>query len=215
MLKAYPCQLSNGIVGNSSKRPTQTKKVRNTHTPHIYVWFDKRLFIPPSLLLKELMEFGNELFIPSVKRNDAYMYECIAKNSVPPATSRVFNIEVQCESWHTNMPVPVPVPVWFSLFLLQFCCFEAIPSIQLNTKNIFQFLNNKVILDCVITGKPLDKLYWSKNGLNLNRNYKNYKIDRYDVSNPNNQNKIRFTLEIIVSTVLVRLISLKDLKKKA
>jgi hypothetical protein len=47
-------------------------------------------------VFQELAEFGNELFIQSVKRNDAFVYECVAKNSVPPATSRQFNIEVQC-----------------------------------------------------------------------------------------------------------------------
>lgn len=39
---------------------------------------------------------GNELEIQSIKKNDANFYECIAKNSVPPATSRIFNLEIEC-----------------------------------------------------------------------------------------------------------------------
>lgn len=46
---------------------------------------------------EELNYVGNEVVIDSIKRNDANIYECIAKNSVPPATSRIFNIEVQCK----------------------------------------------------------------------------------------------------------------------
>lgn len=47
---------------------------------------------------EELQLTGNEIKIPSIKRNDANMYECIAKNSVPPATSRIFALEIQCKN---------------------------------------------------------------------------------------------------------------------
>ena len=47
---------------------------------------------------EELNVIGNEISIASMKRNDPNIYECIAKNSVPPATSRIFNIEVHCKT---------------------------------------------------------------------------------------------------------------------
>ncbi len=45
---------------------------------------------------EELDVIGNEIVIPEIKRADANVYECIARNSVPPATSRIFNIETHC-----------------------------------------------------------------------------------------------------------------------
>ena len=49
--------------------------------------------------IEELEDVSNEIRISSIRRNDANIYECIAKNSVPPATSRIFNIEVQCKKF--------------------------------------------------------------------------------------------------------------------
>ena len=50
---------------------------------------------------EELNAVGNELIIAKINRNDANIYECIAKNSVPPATSRIFNVEIHCKlMWH-------------------------------------------------------------------------------------------------------------------
>ena len=48
------------------------------------------------LYLQELDHIGNEITIDTIKRTDPNIYECIAKNSVPPATSRIFNIEIHC-----------------------------------------------------------------------------------------------------------------------
>ena len=49
---------------------------------------------------EELNVVGSEISISSVKRNDPNIYEFIAKNSVPPATSRIFNIEIHCKKTH-------------------------------------------------------------------------------------------------------------------
>ena len=45
---------------------------------------------------KELNFSGNSLVISSINRNDANMYECIAKNTIIPDASRIFSIKVQC-----------------------------------------------------------------------------------------------------------------------
>lgn len=41
-------------------------------------------------------QFANELEIANLNRYEANMYECIARNIVPPATSRIFHFEVHC-----------------------------------------------------------------------------------------------------------------------
>jgi neurotrimin len=46
---------------------------------------------------EELDTVGSELHISKINRNDPNIYECIARNSVPPATSRIFNIEIHCK----------------------------------------------------------------------------------------------------------------------
>lgn len=45
---------------------------------------------------QELAETGFEVTLNRISRDDPNMYECIATNSVPPATSRIFNIEIHC-----------------------------------------------------------------------------------------------------------------------
>ena len=46
---------------------------------------------------EELSETGYEITLSKITRNDPNKYECIATNSVPPATSRIFNIEIHCK----------------------------------------------------------------------------------------------------------------------
>ena len=51
---------------------------------------------------EELSYIGNEITIMDINRNDPNTYECIAKNSVPPATSRIFNIEIHCKYYEVE-----------------------------------------------------------------------------------------------------------------
>lgn len=60
-------------------------------------WYRSKKYKHLTSEKEELDTTGNEIEIPAVRRNDANMYECIAKNSVPPATSRIFNIEIHCK----------------------------------------------------------------------------------------------------------------------
>jgi hypothetical protein len=41
---------------------------------------------------------NNELVVGSIGRNDANAYECVARNSVPPATSRIFHYDIHCKN---------------------------------------------------------------------------------------------------------------------
>ena len=41
---------------------------------------------------------GSELVMPSVTRADMGAYMCIARNGVPPATSKIFKLIVNCKS---------------------------------------------------------------------------------------------------------------------
>jgi len=143
---------------------------------------------------KEELDFvGNELVITAIKRTDANMYECIARNSVPPATSRIFNIEV-----------------------------HFLPTVELEVRKTFQFLHRKFSLECKITSNPLDKVYWYKNGMvyspdehtfthnsndaqqqqqqvvlrdDSSRNG-NVRVNKYDISNINEYYKLMLTLTV-------------------
>ncbi len=84
-------QWLNGIVGKNIRNLFLRKKV--CFSGFFKVFFCFKYF---SVLILELSDISNEIHISSIKRNDANIYECIAKNSVPPATSRIFNIEIQC-----------------------------------------------------------------------------------------------------------------------
>ncbi len=140
---------------------------------------------------KEELEFvGNELVIASIKRTDANMYECIARNSVPPATSRIFNIEI-----------------------------HFLPTVELEVRKTFQFLHRKFSLECKITSNPLDKVYWYKNGMIYSpdehiSSHKssdtqqqsapqddssrggNVRVNKYDISNINEYYKLMLTLTV-------------------
>lgn len=141
---------------------------------------------------KEELDFvGNELVIASIKRTDANMYECIARNSVPPATSRIFNIEI-----------------------------HFLPTVELEVRKTFQFLHRKFSLECKITSNPLEKVYWYKNGMvfspdehtlthnsndpqqqpmlrdDSNRNG-NIRVNKYDISNINEYYKLMLTLTVL------------------
>jgi hypothetical protein len=134
---------------------------------------------------EELDITGNEVVLPAVRRNDPNVYECIAKNSVPPATSRIFTIEI-----------------------------HFLPVIELEVRKTFQFVNKKFSLECKISANPLERVYWIKNGLILNENthhqmtsrdnspstrIDNYRVEKYDVSNMNDYFKVLLTLTILVS----------------
>lgn len=38
----------------------------------------------------------NEIVVNALGRHDPNTYECVARNAVPPATSRIFYFEIQC-----------------------------------------------------------------------------------------------------------------------
>lgn len=42
----------------------------------------------------------NEIVVNALGRHDPNTYECVARNAVPPATSRIFYFEIQCK--HKN-----------------------------------------------------------------------------------------------------------------
>ncbi len=118
-------------------------------------------------------QIGNEITITSIKRNDPNVYECIAKNSVPPATSRIFTIEI-----------------------------HYLPDVDVEIRKAFQFLHKKFSIECKITSNPLEKLFWLKNGqqllMNNNNedNSKNVLVEKYDVSNINELHKTLLTLTV-------------------
>jgi hypothetical protein len=60
-------------------------------------WYRWRKYKHVTSEKEELTVVGNEIVIQAVKRNDPNVYECIARNSVPPATSRIFSIETHCK----------------------------------------------------------------------------------------------------------------------
>ena len=157
---------------------------------------------------EELNTVGNELYLEAIKRNDPNSYECIAKNSVPPATSRVFNIEV-----------------------------HFLPSVELDVRKTFQFMHKKFSLECKVNSNPIDKVYWYKNqavlgahphhhhlssrqnqqqensdsthsGAETLVNENNIRVDRHDISTLNDNHKTLLTL-----TVLVRCFTDNFLKK--
>lgn len=84
---------------------------------------------------EELDHIGNEITIDTIKRTDPNIYECIAKNSVPPATSRIFNIEI-----------------------------HFLPTVELEIRKTFQFLHKKFSIECKISSNPLERTFWLKNG---------------------------------------------------
>lgn len=116
-------------------------------------------------------QIGNEITITSIKRNDPNVYECIAKNSVPPATSRIFTIEI-----------------------------HYLPDVDVEIRKAFQFLHKKFSIECKITSNPLEKLFWLKNGhqllMNNNEDNKNVFVEKYDVSNINELHKTLLTLTV-------------------
>ncbi|CAF0871583.1 unnamed protein product [Brachionus calyciflorus] len=135
---------------------------------------------------EELDVKENEIVISSIKRNDHNLYECIAKNSVPPATSRIFSLEIQ--------------------FL---------PIVDLEIRKTFQFLNKKFSLECKIEANPIERLYWTKNGIiydaQLNENKEinrhsersisyessHLRVDKYDISNENEFHKTLLILTVM------------------
>lgn len=68
---------------------------------------------------EELGVMGNEIVIPAVKRNDPNVYECIARNSVPPATSRIFNLETHCKRHYNHL---LSLNKQKHLFVYSFAC---------------------------------------------------------------------------------------------
>lgn len=106
---------------------------------------------------KEELDFvGNELEILSAKKNDPNFYECIAKNSVPPATSRIFKIEV-----------------------------EFLPTVELQVRKTFQFLKRKFSLECTIVSNPIEKVFWSKNDKIFSARLTNKPVADYEIAENN------------------------------
>lgn len=91
---------------NSTPPGTQTLKEGSSITLKCYAdakpepmikWYRWKKFKHLISEKEELDITGNEIVIPAIRRNDPNMYECIAKNSVPPATSRIFSIDIHCK----------------------------------------------------------------------------------------------------------------------
>jgi hypothetical protein len=132
--------------------------------------------------------------LDSIKRNEANIYECIAKNSVPPATSRLFNIEL-----------------------------HYLPTVELDVRKTFQFLHKKFTLECKVNSNPIDSIDWYKNHAAVANNHQhhhrsrhnqegeishameplvngnNIRIDKQDISTINDYQETLLTLTVLVS----------------
>lgn len=96
-----------------------------------------------------------------------------------------------------------------------------LPSVELNVRKTFQYLHKQISLECKVSANPIDRVYWSKNGVIINANYNingnnnnnnydvnniyangnNYNqniIEKYDNSNINDFYKLILTLTIMV-----------------
>lgn len=47
--------------------------------------------------LDKISSTMNEIVVNALGRHDPNTYECVARNAVPPATSRIFYFEIQCK----------------------------------------------------------------------------------------------------------------------
>jgi hypothetical protein len=83
--------------------------------------------------------------------------------------------------------------------------------VELEIRKTFQFLNKKFSLECRITSNPLERAYWSKDGVVLGLNshqlqhhtaqstYPHHaKVDKYDVSTLSEPFKTLLTLTVMV-----------------
>lgn len=83
----------------------------------------------------------------------------------------------------------------------------------MNVRKTYQYLHKQFSLECKISANPIDKVYWSRNGVVLNQNeqhwtkddnrvsYSQNMIDKYDHSNINDFYKIILKLSIMVSSL--------------
>lgn len=99
-----------------------------------YRW--KRLSNGVESAKEELPSAGNELSVAGMDREAANTYECIARNSVPPATSRVFSVQV-----------------------------HFLPTVALSVHSQQQLLlHRQFSLSCQISANPLERVLWYKDG---------------------------------------------------
>ena len=119
---------------------------------------------------------GNELYLDSVNRNEANNYECIAKNSVPPATSRVFNIELHYS-----------------------------PTVELDARKTFQFLHKKFSIECKISSNPLDSVEWYKSQAVLTGPKHQRRHHHHNTRHSNQENEVSRAAEPLVSENNIRI----------
>lgn len=127
---------------------------------------------------EELRFVGNELNIENLKRTDPNTYECIAKNSVPPATSRIFNIEIH---------------------------FLPVIELKQGLRSHHSVSAKKFSLECQISANPLEQIHWYRNGQIISDQYRyvtplqkdNFQIISVDISNINEFYKTLVTLTVI------------------
>ena len=154
---------------------------------------------------EELVDvLGNEIEIDAIARNDANMYECLARNTVPPATSRVFSIEIHCKIY---LKLYISICVFINKLIDQYNGL-VLPSVELATRQRFVHVGKKLSLECRVTSHPVDKIYWYKNGMVCDAgssqgaasSLPDATCDTFDVSTATDRFKSLITLNIHVNS---------------
>jgi hypothetical protein len=129
-------------------------------TPEVKWYRWKRLANGVESAKEELPSAGDELSVVGIDRQAANTYECIARNSVPPATSRLFSVHV-----------------------------HFLPAVSLTVHSQQQLLlHRQFSLSCQINANPLERVLWFKDGLPLTTN--DGSQDSYQVSQERDQSDL-------------------------
>ena len=61
---------------------------------------------------------GEVLYLHSITRSEMGSYMCVAKNGVPPAVSKIVQLNVNCKYW---IVISLSTNVWLNLYTVSLC----------------------------------------------------------------------------------------------
>ncbi|XP_052828137.1 limbic system-associated membrane protein isoform X2 [Octopus bimaculoides] len=121
-----------------------------TGIPHPNVTWYRQSASNDYSTMERIGQQGEVLVIHNVSRYCDDVYECVAKNGIPPVVSRKIKVSV-----------------------------DFAPEVQLRNKRIGQVSGRETILDCRITASPQGVTVWMRNGKELVNNEK-YSIEVFN-----------------------------------